>query len=34
MTVFAPGLICDLWKLWLPDFRVEFHQDGEPRCTR
>jgi FkbM family methyltransferase len=22
---FAPGLICDLWKLWLPDFRVEFH---------
>jgi FkbM family methyltransferase len=25
VVTFAPGLICDLWKLWLPDFRVEFH---------
>lgn len=25
MTVFAPGLICDE-KLWLPEFRVAFHQ--------
>lgn len=24
---FAPGLICDLWKLWLPDFRVAFHHE-------
>lgn len=27
MTVFAPGLICDSWKLWLPEFRVAFHAE-------
>jgi FkbM family methyltransferase len=27
VVTFAPGLICDLWKLWLPGFRVAFHHE-------
>ena len=25
MTTFAEGIICDRWKLQLPDFRIDFH---------